>query len=43
MFFIKMFQYRKRYGLHAIRKRFWLLNRSPMMFQYRKRYGLHAI
>ena len=36
------FQYRKRYGLHAIyptvRK-----DDSPLWFQYRKRYGLHAM
>ena len=36
------FQYRKRYGLHAIHH---LYNRSTQIykFQYRKRYGLHAI
>ena len=36
------FQYRKRYGLHAIcRRRFcW---RAVLKFQYRKRYGLHAM
>ena len=36
------FQYRKRYGLHAI----WEINRPccrRVKFQYRKRYGLHAI
>ena len=36
------FQYRKRYGLHAI----WFAVEtcsSQIMFQYRKRYGLHAI
>ena len=36
------FQYRKRYGLHAILACRWS---SPgfRLFQYRKRYGLHAI
>ena len=36
------FQYRKRYGLHAIRR---LRRSNPVhvSFQYRKRYGLHAI
>ena len=36
------FQYRKRYGLHAIPR-----NRNQLAafirFQYRKRYGLHAM
>ena len=36
------FQYRKRYGLHAIQRRFSPLI-SGLKFQYRKRYGLHAI
>ena len=38
----KSFQYRKRYGLHAINMplRKW---RKFVRFQYRKRYGLHAI
>ena len=36
------FQYRKRYGLHAIR--IVVRTRSKFAaFQYRKRYGLHAI
>ena len=37
-----MFQYRKRYGLHAIT---WVpaARRCRRRFQYRKRYGLHAI
>ena len=37
-----LFQYRKRYGLHAIGK---ILDRPRQIeeFQYRKRYGLHAI
>ena len=35
------FQYRKRYGLHAM----ILLDAKPIdvKFQYRKRYGLHAM
>ena len=38
----KVFQYRKRYGLHAIRQ--WRdYSHPPLWFQYRKRYGLHAI
>ena len=37
-----MFQYRKRYGLHAIGSRDSVKNIQPQ-FQYRKRYGLHAI
>ena len=36
-----MFQYRKRYGLHAIEE--IDLNAEIVLFQYRKRYGLHAI
>ena len=36
------FQYRKRYGLHAIRLR-PLERNDRFLFQYRKRYGLHAI
>ena len=36
------FQYRKRYGLHAMRVRIWC-SLSNKMFQYRKRYGLHAM
>ena len=35
------FQYRKRYGLHAMDNGGF--NFHPLMFQYRKRYGLHAI
>ena len=36
------FQYRKRYGLHAIIR--WMSHsQSRIRFQYRKRYGLHAI
>ena len=37
-----LFQYRKRYGLHAI-KSFLASCHSLDRFQYRKRYGLHAI
>ena len=37
-----MFQYRKRYGLHAICGRLQHV-RHTLLFQYRKRYGLHAI
>ena len=36
------FQYRKRYGLHAIRRR-CSGHLRVFPFQYRKRYGLHAI
>ena len=36
------FQYRKRYGLHAIRK-ICFKGFEAHPFQYRKRYGLHAI
>ena len=36
------FQYRKRYGLHAM-QRIHLDGDEPSEFQYRKRYGLHAI
>ena len=36
------FQYRKRYGLHAIAKKGGVIMNSTV-FQYRKRYGLHAI
>ena len=36
------FQYRKRYGLHAMMK-LRLNCVPPCLFQYRKRYGLHAI
>ena len=36
------FQYRKRYGLHAIAEEA-LKGTMPWPFQYRKRYGLHAI
>ena len=36
------FQYRKRYGLHAILP-MTLKTTSRTLFQYRKRYGLHAI
>ena len=35
------FQYRKRYGLHAMETD--KLNANIVKFQYRKRYGLHAI
>ena len=35
------FQYRKRYGLHAIKTT--QRSRRAVRFQYRKRYGLHAI
>ena len=38
----RRFQYRKRYGLHAISKR-WKFPPNLWLFQYRKRYGLHAI
>ena len=42
LFALSEFQYRKRYGLHAIIEN---LNRQVFnfTFQYRKRYGLHAI
>ena len=36
------FQYRKRYGLHAISS-LRRSSRNQRVFQYRKRYGLHAI
>ena len=36
------FQYRKRYGLHAILP-MTLKTTSRTLFQYRKRYGLHAM
>ena len=36
------FQYRKRYGLHAITLR-GVVKASSTRFQYRKRYGLHAM
>ena len=36
------FQYRKRYGLHAIYRSF-IPRLTLISFQYRKRYGLHAI
>ena len=36
-----LFQYRKRYGLHAIKN--YQCNGKGFWFQYRKRYGLHAI
>ena len=35
------FQYRKRYGLHAINNEWGII--PSQKFQYRKRYGLHAI
>ena len=38
---VKLFQYRKRYGLHAMTKA--LTKDELKAFQYRKRYGLHAI
>ena len=37
-----LFQYRKRYGLHAITEAAAKLLQGEK-FQYRKRYGLHAI
>ena len=37
------FQYRKRYGLHAMGGWSPRLGNDPNWFQYRKRYGLHAI
>ena len=37
------FQYRKRYGLHAIMNDVYSLIKDCDKFQYRKRYGLHAI
>ena len=37
-----LFQYRKRYGLHAIGSLF-VKGSKKDAFQYRKRYGLHAI
>ena len=39
----KSFQYRKRYGLHAMC--FIILSKAELLlqFQYRKRYGLHAM
>ena len=37
-----MFQYRKRYGLHAMQK-LRKPRKEVALFQYRKRYGLHAI
>ena len=40
--FIVTFQYRKRYGLHAIGL-FLSCSKAQDLFQYRKRYGLHAI
>ena len=39
---LMLFQYRKRYGLHAMRRRGRQLCPAEE-FQYRKRYGLHAI
>ena len=36
-----VFQYRKRYGLHAMYVRYQGVH--IILFQYRKRYGLHAI
>ena len=41
-FSLDMFQYRKRYGLHAITNDSSTVIRVAV-FQYRKRYGLHAI
>ena len=40
---IMLFQYRKRYGLHAISAWLMKLPRWLGQFQYRKRYGLHAM
>ena len=37
-----MFQYRKRYGLHAMQK-LRKPRKEVALFQYRKRYGLHAM
>ena len=37
-----LFQYRKRYGLHAMPS-VTILSLPTFWFQYRKRYGLHAI
>ena len=39
---LRMFQYRKRYGLHAMFTEKEFLAKDAL-FQYRKRYGLHAI
>ena len=39
---IAEFQYRKRYGLHAMMKK-EIIKVWSYEFQYRKRYGLHAI
>ena len=39
---VKLFQYRKRYGLHAMEESNCRLI-TLLVFQYRKRYGLHAI
>ena len=39
---VTLFQYRKRYGLHAIRRDLEYSG-EVTAFQYRKRYGLHAI
>ena len=41
--FNDLFQYRKRYGLHAIRFPQAEKTGKAFPFQYRKRYGLHAI
>ena len=38
----RRFQYRKRYGLHAINA-LLKIRLTESLFQYRKRYGLHAI
>ena len=38
----EMFQYRKRYGLHAILVK-KVQEAAHYQFQYRKRYGLHAM
>ena len=38
-----MFQYRKRYGLHAIPASGDVARCATEEFQYRKRYGLHAM
>ena len=43
---ILLFQYRKRYGLHAITSHDMnvvMNDGTVVLFQYRKRYGLHAI
>ena len=41
-FAMSLFQYRKRYGLHAMDSKEQIKSETSQ-FQYRKRYGLHAI